>query len=227
MNALQFSWFILPRLLEGLLVTIKLSVLSLIGGFALGLPLALARVYGGRLPYWVATAYIEVIRGTPVLVQLFIVYFGLKEIGIYFTPFVASVLVFAMNSAAYQAEYFRGAIQTVRVSQIDAALAAGMRKSQAFRYIVFPQMLRVVIPSWSNEFIQLLKLTSMAYVVSLPELTTQARFVGSRYFRFLEPLGMSALLYLFVVNLFLFLLKRVERQLRVPGLGQSGQSTLG
>lgn len=223
MGFLEFAWIITPKLLSGLVMTLKLSIVALAGGVVFGLLTALARVYGNKVLYFISTIYVEVVRGTPVLVQLFIVYFGLQDVGIRFSPFVAASLVLILNSAAFQAEYFRGAIQTVKEGQIEAGLAFGMTKFQSIRYIVLPQMVRAVLPAWSNEFIQLLKFTSLAYVVSVPELTTMARFIGSRYFRIVEPFLIAALLYFIVVSLFVFVMGRIEKRLKIPGLGYTIQ----
>nr|HPK87294.1 ABC transporter permease subunit [Atribacterota bacterium] len=109
MNFLELTWNILPKLLEGTLVTIELTIIAITMGVLLGIPVALGRVYGNKPVYIICTFFVEIIRGTPLLTQLFILYFGLPSVGIMLSPFVAAMLGMGINSAAYQAEYFRGA----------------------------------------------------------------------------------------------------------------------
>ena len=143
-------------LLYGLLVTLQLWVLTLVFGGILAVLTALARIYGNRPLYYFATGYVELIRGTPLLVQLFIVYYGLGDIGLFLNPFLAAVIAFSVNTAAYQAEYIRGAIQSTRGGQIEAALSIGMNKLKFIRHIVLPQILnekRYHLPRFYQRYI--------------------------------------------------------------------------
>jgi polar amino acid transport system permease protein len=166
---------------------------------------------------FLSATFIELIRGTPMLVQLFILYYGLPVYGIRFSPLVAALIGFTMNSAAYQAEYIRGAIQSIGSGQMRAALSIGMSKWQAVRLIILPQALRRVIPAWTNEFIYLLKYTSMAYIIGAPEMMAQAKFIASRNFEFFKVYLITALIYLTVVWISSFFFAWLERKLRIPG----------
>jgi len=217
-NFLELTWNILPKLLEGTAVTIELTFISIIIGVLMGIPVALGKVYGNKSIYTVSTFFVEIIRGTPLLTQLFILYFGLPSIGIMLSPFKAALIGMGINSAAYQAEYFRGAIQSVKEEQLIAAYSLGMRQGQAIRYIVLPQMFRLVIPSWSNELIYLLKYSSMAYMIQAPEIMSQGRLIASRNFRTFEVFIVVALIYLVLVLLLSKLLDLMEKRFSIPGL---------
>lgn len=207
-----------PVLLEGLGVTLQMTFLAVVMGFVIGIFLALIRVYGPKLFSVIVMVFIEIIRGTPLLVQLFILYFGLPPYGINLTPFTAAIIGFTINSAAYQAEYLRGSLQSIENNQMIAARSLGMTKIQSITDIMLPQALRKVIPSWTNEFIYLLKYTSLAYIVGAPELMTQAKFIASRNFQFFKVYLIVAMIYLVVVLLFTWFFGKVEKKFRIPGL---------
>lgn len=218
MNFFEFAWSILPKLLQGSLISLELTFLAISIGFVLGIPLSLSRVYGNKIIYTLATIYVEVFRGTPILTQLFILYFGLPSIGIMLSPFTAAVIGLGLNSAAYQAEYFRGAIQAVKDGQMVAARSIGMSKIKAIRYIILPQMFRLVIPSWSNELILLLKASSIAYMIQVSELVSVGRQIASRNFRTFEVFLVIAFIYFVIVEVLNRILHSVERKIKIPGL---------
>ena len=218
MSFLELTWHIIPKLLEGTAVTIELTIISIAIGVLMGIPVALGRVYGNKPIYAFCTFFVEIIRGTPLLTQLFILYFGLPSIGVMLSPFLAAMIGMGINSAAYQAEYFRGAIQSVKKEQLIAAHSLGMKQNQAIRYIVLPQMFRLVIPSWSNELIYLLKYSSMAYMIQAPEIMSQGRLIASRNFRTFEVFIIVALIYLILVLALSKMLDIMERRLSIPGL---------
>jgi polar amino acid transport system permease protein len=207
-----------PVLLEGLGVTLQMTFLAVVMGFVIGIFLALIRVYGPKLFSVIVMVFIEIIRGTPLLVQLFILYFGLPPYGINLTPFTAAIIGFTINSAAYQAEYLRGSLQSIENNQMIAARSLGMTRIQSITNIMLPQALRKVIPSWTNEFIYLLKYTSLAYIVGAPELMTQAKFIASRNFQFFKVYLIVAMIYLVVVLLFTWFFGKVEKKFTIPGL---------
>lgn len=212
----------LPELSRGLLVTLEITALCIAMGIVLGLLLALARLYGRHLVYWPATVYINFFRGTPILVQLFLVYYGLPSFGIRLEPFVAGVLALGLNTSAYQAEYFRGAIQSLPSGQMVAARSIGMSRLQAIRWIVLPQALRLVIPPWSNELILMLKYSSIVFFATVMDLMGVARVLADENFRYFEIFIVVALMYLAVVLVMSWSLRRLEARLRVPGLGGTG-----
>jgi len=201
----------LPKLLDGLSITLFLTFLSLILGFLLGISLALGRIYTPKIISWLCIGYIEIIRGTPLLVQLFILYFGLPSVGIRLTPIIAAVIGLSLNSGAYQAEYLRGSIQSIKSGQMIAARALGMTKTQAVAHVILPQALRTSIPAWSNELIYLLKYTSIAYIIQVVELTAEGKFI--------EIFTMIAIIYLSLTVLFTEIIDRIEYRIRIPGLG--------
>jgi polar amino acid transport system substrate-binding protein len=161
----------LPLLLQGALVTLEISALSMAIAIGLGLLLAVLRVFGPGLMAWPVIGFIEVIRGTPLLIQLFIIFYGLPSIGIRFSPLWAAVLGLGINYAAYEAENYRAGIQSIPRGQLDAALALGLTRIQTIRKIVLPQAVRLVIPPVTNDFIALLKDSSLVSVITMVELT--------------------------------------------------------
>lgn len=218
MSFLSLSYEIMPGLLKGAVVTLELTVCSISLGFVLGIVLALGRLYGNRPVSVLCTGYIEFFRGTPLLVQLLILYYGLPPYGIRLSSFVAGILGLGLNSAAYQAEYFRGAIQSVSQGEIMAARAIGMSRLKAIVNIILPQMFRIVIPSWSNELIYTLKYSSVAYMIGAPELMAQAKFIAAENFRYFEVFLVVAFIYLIAVVVLSRILSVVEKRVRIPGL---------
>ena len=196
-----------------------MTFLSICLGFLLGVLLALGRVYGNRIISGVCISYIEIIRGTPLLVQLFILYFGLPSIGVSLRPIEAAIIGLALNSGAYQAEYLRGSIQSIQSGQMIAARTLGMSKIRSIQNIILPQSLRISIPAWSNELIYLLKYTSIVYFIQVEELTAEGIFIASRNFRYIEIFAMIALIYLVLTILFTSIIDVIEKRLSIPGLG--------
>ncbi len=219
-----FKWEWVPTLASGLPLTLQITFTCIAIGIALGLLLALARVYGNRALRILAAGYIQFFRGTPLLVQLFIVYFGLASWGIKFSAFTSGILALGLNTAAYQAEYFRGAIQAVRGGQMLAARSLGMSLPQAIRCVILPQALRLVLPSWSNEFILMIKYSSIVFTIALLDLMGQGNRLASRSFRRLEVFIIVALFYLALVFVVSQILRFIERRVSIPGLGTSSEA---
>jgi polar amino acid transport system permease protein len=172
--------------------------------------------------------YIEIIRGTPLLVQLFIIYFGFPylgaligdpSVGIILSPIEAALLGLSLNSSAYQAEYLRGALQSVQSGQMTAARSLGMGKFQAIQHIILPQALRISIPSWSNEFIYLLQYSSIVYIIQVKELTAEGLFIAAQNFRYLEIFAMIAILYLILTAISTEIIDKIAKRLSIPGIG--------
>lgn len=218
MDFIEFAMESMPALLKGTWITLELWVISIILGTALGLILALCRVYGNRTAYFLSTVYIEIFRGTPQLVQMFIIYLGLPDLGIVLKPIVAASISIGLNTAAYQAEYFRGAILSVDIGQMLAARALGMKKTEAILKIVLPQAIRMVIPQWSNEVILELKMTSVGFAIGVSELMAQANAIGFTTFRYFEVFALAAIIYLIIVTFFSSLLDLLEYKIKIPGL---------
>ncbi len=220
---LIFKWEWLPQLGRGLLLTVELTAACISIGAALGLLIAIARLYARGPIYWLASAYVQFFRGTPLLVQLFMVHFGLAGWGIRLTPLLSGIIAMGLNTAAYQAEYFRGAIQAVKRGQTMAALSLGMTRGQTIQHVIIPQALRLVLPAWSNELVYMLKYTSIVYLIGLPDLMGIGRTIASSNFRFFEIYAVVALIYLALVLIITFGLRLVEAAIRVPGLGTARQ----
>ena len=223
MGFFEFMGDILPQLLRATVTTLELTAAAIALGFAVGIILSLGRVYGPRPIRWLTGVYIAFFRGTPLLAQLLLVYYGLPPylsmIGIRLSPLVAAVIGLGLNSAAYQAEYFRGAVQSIESGQMQAARSLGLSKVKAIRHVVLPQALRLVIPSWSNELIYSIKYSSLAYFISLTELTFVGKKIALHTARTFETYIVVALIYLAIVLAVSRLLGMLEHRVRIPGLG--------
>lgn len=161
----------LPLLLDGAWVTVKLSVVAMILAISLGLFIGIVRLYSPAPIRFIAGAYVEIIRGTPLLIQLYLIYYGLPNIGIKLDAFTAAVAGLALNYSAYEAENYRAGIQSIPHGQMEAALALGMTKLMALRTIIIPQAFKIVLPPVSNDFIALFKDSSLVSVITMVELT--------------------------------------------------------
>lgn len=188
-------------------------------GLAVAVPISFLQIFAPQPFRLLASAYERVLRSIPLLVTLFLLFYGLPSFGIRLAPFTAAVIGVGLRSSAYQSQIFRGAILSISENQFRAALAMGMNKIKAFRHIVMPQALRLAIPPWTNELTIVLKDTSMAFALGVVELVRQGRYiiVATR-----EPL----LIYLTIAAIYLILtllsnntLGRLERRLRIPGIG--------
>jgi cystine transport system permease protein len=194
----------LPLLMQGLAITLFLGVVSFMLGSVIGFLLTVARLFGGPILHAVAVAYISLIRGTPILVQILIVYFGLPQIGIQLDAIPSAVLALSLHAAAYLAEDFRAGFLAVQKGQWEAGYTLGMSFTQALRRVILPQALRIITPPVGSRFITLMKDTSLASVVTVVELTRVAESVGSATFRYMEMFIIVALIY-WVVNTLLSL----------------------
>jgi polar amino acid transport system permease protein len=221
----------LPALARGAWLTIWLTMAGIAFGFVLAVPLSVGRVYGGRWLRWLSLSYTELIRGTPLLAQLFVLYFGLPltqiirelpGIGVGPIPaqaFWVAVIGFTLNSAAYQSEYIRSALESVDAGQLTAARAVGLSRSEGIRYVVLPQGLRYAIPGWSNELIYLIKYSSLAAFITVRELFFRAEAIANDTFRYTELFLLAALFYLALVLSASVVMGWVEERSSVPGVG--------
>jgi polar amino acid transport system permease protein len=205
-----FHYF--PFLLKGTLITLEISLLSLLLGLVFGLSAALCKLGRNPILRGISSFYVWIIRSTPLLVQLFIIYFGLPQLKIDLGPFVSGVLGLALNVGAYNAETIRGGIISVPRGQTEAARSLGMSHSLAMRRVILPQALRIIIPPLGNNFVILIKDTSLVSTITLVELTlTAQRFIGSTYKPF-EMYMMAAMLYATLTTTASFLLGRLEKR---------------
>ena len=205
---------------SAILLTVLISLVAIVLGFALGMLVGLARSSRSRLIRYPATAYVDVIRGTPLLVQLFLWYFGLSVIGINIDPLPAAMLAVGFHSSAYQAEIVRGGIQSIPKGQTEAARAVGMTHMQSMRFVVLPQALRLILPPLSNEFVIVIKDSSLAYAISVAEITLVSYQLNARYFEPFTVFLFAALLYLILTYVTSTLMRTLERRVRIPGYGE-------
>jgi polar amino acid transport system permease protein len=209
---------VVPPFLQGAQITVQYTLVALACGFVLGLLGALARVYGPTGLQGLITLYITLFRGTPLLIQLFLIYYGLPDLGLTFDRPTAALLTLSLNSGAYQAEYFRGAIQAVGQGQMTAARAIGMSRLKAIRHIILPQAFRLALPAWSNEMISMIKYTSVIFLIAVPDLMGQAKSLASRYFDPIPTYIAVAVFYLALVSIAALILRLVAKRLETPGL---------
>ncbi|MDR6408362.1 UNVERIFIED_ORG: cystine transport system permease protein [Burkholderia sp. 1595] len=206
----------LPVLAQGAVLTVKFAVLSMFFGLLAGAVLALMGVSHNRVLNWLARLYVSVMRGTPLLVQIFVIYYGLPSFGISLDPTPAGVIALSANVAAYLSESMRGAILGIHNGQWLAAYSLGLSRRQTLRYVVAPQALRIAVPSLSNSLISLIKDTSLVSVVTVTELLRSAQeIIASTY----QPLPLylaAAAIYWVLCQLLEWVQRWYERRLALP-----------
>lgn len=212
----------LPKLLDGAMLTVELVVISCIVGFCIAIPVALMR---SSQNWWVRNIpliYTFFFRGTPLLVQLFLFYYGAAQFDFIRESFLWPVLkeaywcaliVFALNTGAYTAEIFRGAIQAVPHGEIEAGIAIGMKKHTLYRRVVLPRALRLALPSYGNEIILMLKSSALAYTITLFDLTGMTRTIIARNYLAIEMYFTAGVIYLLLTFIFIQVWMRVEKRL--------------
>ena len=208
---------IISALMRGLCVSIKLIIPSAVLGLVIGITVGALRVYGNPVMKYIANGYVMIFRGFPLVVQLFIWYFGLPYIGIYLSPFVAAVVGFSLCSGAYHSEYVRGAFLSVKTGQMMAARALGFSKIKMIFFVTLPQAFRMALPGCGNEVIYLIKYSSLAYMITCIELTGEGKIIASDTFRYTETFIVIGAIYLILASVASWLLYRFERRLQIPG----------
>jgi polar amino acid transport system substrate-binding protein len=204
----------LPILLKGAVVTVKISVISMVVAVAFGLVLALLRLYGAAPFRWLASIYIEVIRGTPLLIQLYLIYYGLPNLGIRLSAFFAAILGLGLNYAAYEAENYRAGIQAIPRGQMEAALALGLSRWQALRRVILPQAFRLIIPPVTNDFIALFKDSSLVSIITMVELTKVYGMLATTTYDYIGLGLMTTAIYFGLSYPASLLAARLEKKLR-------------
>lgn len=208
----------LPYILQGCGVTLVIVIGAMILGLCMGIPFALAQVYGHPVIRGIIGLYVWFFRGVPILILMFLFYFGIFELlSLNFSAITTTALVLGMTSAAYQSQLFRGAIQSLPQGQLKAAEALGMSRWQTVTSIVLPQVIRVSIPAWSNEYSIILKDSALAYVVGALDMFTRTHFVASRTYEHLTLFILVGVLYFCITVVGVRLLKILENKLRIPG----------
>lgn len=208
----------LPMLGQGALMTVEISILSMLLAIGLGLILAIARIYGPKPISILAKIYIETIRGTPLLIQLYFIFYGLPNIGIDLNPFLAGVIALALNYAAYESENYRAGILAIPKGQMEAARALGMTQWQGLRHVVVPQAFRIILPPMTNDFISLLKDSSLVSVITIVDLTFMYNMLATTYFNYFGIGILVALIYLLLGLPFVQLARWTERRFAREGI---------
>ncbi|GIW31865.1 MAG: glutamine ABC transporter permease [Meiothermus sp.] len=206
----------LPFLLQGAWVTLRITALSLVFGILLGTLVALARMSPMRWLSGLTLGYIELLRGTPLLVQIFLIFFGIPQLTQQqINEFVAGVIAFSINSSAYVAEILRAGIQSIPKGQREAALSLGFSPTQTLRYIILPQAFTRVIPPLVNEGITLLKNSSLLSAIAVVELTRAGQLISARTFKPFEMYLAVSLIYLVMTLALSFVARQLERRWQV------------
>jgi polar amino acid transport system permease protein len=215
-------WEYFPRLFDGVWLTLELVLYSALAGLAIAVPLALMRASKNRLVSALPWAYIYFFRGTPLLVQIFLIYYGSAQFDlirntslweIFSEPFWCALIALTLNTAAYSAELVRGAIQSIPKGEIEAAEAFGMSKLVQIRRIVLPRAFGIVLPAYGNELILMLKGSALASTITLLDLTGMARTIIARTYTPLEIFFAAGMLYLAIAALFILAFRFIERWL--------------
>jgi polar amino acid transport system permease protein len=203
-------------MLRGAWTTVWLSVISMTIGLGLGVVAAMMKMYGNSVVRYIAEFYIWLFRGTPVLIQLVIIYTGLPQLGIRLNVIESAILGLALNEGAYLAEIIRAGIMSVDKGQDDAARSVGMKWRERMYYVILPQATRTIIPPLGNQFNGMLKTTSLASVISMEELMRNAQMLAQINFRVLEVYSVAALWYLLLVSIWGLIQQRIEAHYEKP-----------
>ena len=202
-----------PIMLRGAGYTVLFALAAMVGGLLIGFPVAVLRMLPYRLLAWPANVYVSLMRGTPLLVQMFVIYYGLPSVGIEFSPVTAGILALSLNSGAFLSESLRGAIASVSKGQWAASYSLGLGYWRTLYYVVLPQALRVAVPAMSNTLISLIKDTSLVSVITLTELMLSTKEVISTTFQPLPLYLAAAAIYWMLSLLFEALQRRAEQRL--------------
>jgi polar amino acid transport system permease protein len=227
-----FDALVSPTFIEGVKITIALTVASMAFGLVLGLGLALMRTHSWGVVRWLAWAYIWVFRAIPTLLQLLFIWNAPPQLfpvfrGEWFSPFLAAAVALSLNEAAYAAEIIRAGLLSVDEGQRLAARALGLSPRKVFTKVIAPQLVRVAIPPLSNDFITMLKITSLASVISLQELLARTQSAVSVTFQFAEYYAAAAVYYLVIVSVLMLVQSRIERRFMWISQRDSGRSVMG
>ncbi|NMZ58152.1 cystine ABC transporter permease [Pseudomonas nitroreducens] len=209
-ESLQLALDSAPFLLKGAIFTVVLSVGGMFFGLLLGFVLALMRLYGFTAVRWLARIYVSFFRGTPLLVQLFMIYYGLPQAGIELDPLPAALIGFSLNMAAYVCEILRAAIGSIDKGQWEAAASIGMTRAETLRRVILPQAARTALPPLGNSFISLVKDTALAATIQVPELFRQAQLITARTFEVFTMYLAAALIYWILASILSHLQNRLE-----------------
>ncbi len=215
-------WEYLPRLIDGVWLTLELVAISAIAGLLIAVPMALMRASSNRWVSALPWAYIYFFRGTPLLVQIFLIYYGSAQFDLirhtflwnfFSEPYWCALMAFTLNTAAYSAELIRGAIQSIPKGELEAAAAFGMNRRTQIKRIILPRAFGIVLPAYGNELILMLKGSALASTITLLDLTGMARTVIARTYTPLEIFFAAGVLYLLIAAVFILAFRFLERRL--------------
>ncbi|NYT06361.1 MAG: amino acid ABC transporter permease [Methanomicrobiales archaeon] len=216
--AILIDWF--PYLLSGIAFTLALVLASLGLGVLFGLPMALGQVYGTRIVRFLVAVYVWFFRGLPVLVLLFLFYFGIfPALNLDLPAFVVAIVVLGLRGAAYQSQIFRGAIQSISEGQMIAARSLGMSRMQGIRTIILPQAVRIALPGWSNEYPNVLTDTAVCYAIGVMELLTRTSQIVSQTYVTMPIYLAAAGIYILMNYSGMKALHILENRVAIPGFG--------
>lgn len=215
LDLLEFIIMILPILLKGAVITIELTILAIFFGTIIGLFVALAKISHIKILVVMGEIYTWAIRGIPLLVQLYVLYYGLPQVGIRLEAFPVAVIGLSICGGAYIAEIIRAGIQSIDKGQMEAALSLGMSYVQAMRRVILPQALRRLLPPMGNEFITLMKDTSLVSIICITELLRQGDLLSNSTFRSMEIYLTVAAIYLILTTIFIYIIGRLEKRLAI------------
>lgn len=216
---MEFILEYLGLIIEGLVVTVEVTIFGAFIGLALGTLLAVGDLYGGKIISSIISLYVEFFRGSPILIQLSIFYYTIPSLlNIKISGFTAGLIVFALNSAAYQKGYMKGALEVISEDQMMAALSVGLSKLKAIIYVLIPQALRIVIPAWSNEFCSLTKSTSALLSIAVRDLTMVGLIMASHTWRYMETFFFIAIAYLIWITAVTKIADKVYERVKIPGI---------
>ena len=203
-----------PAFMEGVEITLQLAFFTVLFGSLLGLVVAVCRRTRLLPLRWLMNAYVAFIRGTPLLVQVLLVVYGLPQLGIRLPRMTLCIIALAINSGAYMAELIRAGLQSVEKGQVEAAESLGMSSGQTMLYIILPQAVKVTLPAMGNEFVAIIKESSILYAVGVYELTYQAYKLASVNYYYIETMIVAALIYFVLTYVATKLLGLLERRMR-------------
>ena len=199
--------------IDATVTTLKVSLIALLIGLLLGIVICLAKISTIKVLNVLATIYVEVIRNTPILVQIMIIYFALPEVGISFTPFMSAIIALSINSGAYVSEIFRSGILAIDKGQMEAGRSLGLSYFQTMKFIILPQALKNSLPALGNEFISLVKESSIVYFVGVADIMFAANTVKNATYETFGPYLIAAAIYFIITSILSFLVKRLEKKL--------------
>ena len=213
---------VIPVLNRGLWVSLSLIVPSILLGFLLGVAIGAGRVFAPPRIRRLLDLHVTLVRGIPLLVQIFIIYYGLPSIGIRFDPYAAGVISFTLCTSAYQAEYIRGAFMSINQGQIKAAHALGFSTLKTVLWVIIPQALRRALPGCGNEVIYLIKYSSLASTIVMMDLTGEAVGLAAQEYKYTEVYLVLGAYYLAITSAATLALYLIERKTAIPGFGRLG-----